>query len=434
MWCAIAVVAVVVNVRSEMHASAAPGTYKSSHNLHVVAAARAPPAVRRSLFIAKMPGRGLGRGASGIRNVGSGRVCHFEDSDGNCWEPGDKGVCGRPRNGGASALIQHADFSKLCEHDPPYGFRALCTGPDAQAGLRAIRRLRDPAKCKYKTCALVGASGTLLGARLGKSIDAHDAVLRINFAPDGPMAARTSTAPHRHLPTWIADVGARTTWRILTMEGYGYLRHYPRFWLKPPKGHGSHENMSGIPQQPLLAVSCHTPGHNLGRCRIERIQQVFGHPWSASYLINPVLMDEVRTTHFKRVKNQKTLSTGMTAIAFATRLCGEVHLYGFGNGSCGDTCYHYYDCGPTAGTSGLNQSTFLTDSRTSGGFHNFSAQANVLLNMARSGVFTPHWGNCVRNLGGAPSEYANTAERSPTLKKRRRGRGRGRGKGRGKAG
>lgn len=365
---------------------------------------------------------------------GGGRVCHFEDSDGNCWEPADKGVCGRPTNGGAAALIQHADFEQLCKHDPPYGFRQMCTGADATASLRTVRSLRDPAKCRYKTCALVGASGTLLGARLGSSIDSHEAVLRINFAPDGPMAARFKTAPHSHLPTWIADVGARTTWRVLTMEGYGYLRHYPRFWLKPPKGHGSHRNMSGIPQSPLLAVSCHTPGRSLGRCRIERIRQVFAHPWSASYLINPGLMDEVRDRYFKKVKNQMTLSTGMTAIAFASRLCGEVHLYGFGNGSCGDTCYHYYDCGPTAGTSGVNQSLFLTSTKASGGFHNFSAQASVLLRMGREGHFTPHWGTCVRNLGRAPDGYLNTNGAGADVSRRGRGgRGRGRG-GRGRGG
>ena len=46
-----------------------------------------------------------------------------------------------------------------------------------------------------------------------------------------------------------------------------------------------------------------------------------------------------------------TLSTGMTAIAFAREMCGETHIYGFGNGSCGGQCYHYYDCDPTAAKS-----------------------------------------------------------------------------------
>lgn len=287
----------------------------------------------------------------------AGRVCHFEDSDFRCWAPSPAGVCGAPRRG-ASAFVQHADFERLCRTDPPYGFRPLCAGgkmSEEAAGL--LRGLRDPARCHYPSCALVGASGTLLGARLGKDIDSHDAVIRVNFAPDGPMAARTPTAPHRHLPTWIADVGARTTWRVITMEGYGYLRHYPRLYLRPPLGHGAHANMSAIPQHPLLAVSCHTPtsGRSLGRCRLDRLRQTFAHPWSASYLVNPALMDDVRSAYFRGVRNQRTLSTGMTALAVARQMCGRVHLYGFGNGSCGDACYHYYDCGATAGRSGVNQ-------------------------------------------------------------------------------
>lgn len=337
--------------------------------------------------------------------------CHFEDSNMACHNLGSKGLCGRPKGSGASALIQHADFNKLCAHDPPYGFRPICYGTEKAASFRTLRSFRDPPRCRYKTCALVGASGTLLGARLGSKIDSHDAVIRINFAPDGPQAAKLTTAPHHHLPTWIADIGARTTWRVITMEGYGYLRHYPRFYLRAPRGHGSHANMSGIPQHPQLAISCHTPtsGRSLGRCRLERLKQVFGHPWSASYLINPGLLEEYRTTYFRGVLNQKTLSTGMTAVAFATRMCDNVHLFGFGNGSCGNACYHYYDCGKAAGLSGVTQAKFLTDSQASGGFHNFSAQASVLTTMAKAKVFTAHWGKCERNFGGAPDSYLNSA-------------------------
>ena len=52
-------------------------------------------------------------------------------------------------------------------------------------------------------------------------IDSHEAVIRINLTPDGPMAAEGLGTPHRHVPTWIADVGARTSWRVVTMEVYG---------------------------------------------------------------------------------------------------------------------------------------------------------------------------------------------------------------------
>lgn len=49
-----------------------------------------------------------------------------------------------------------------------------------------------------------------------------------------------------------------------------------------------------------------------------------------------------------QVKNQRTPTTGITAIAMAQQMCGSVHVYGFGGGSCEDTCYHYYECGSTA--------------------------------------------------------------------------------------
>eukprot|EP00966_Prymnesium_polylepis_P098565 2282403-Prymnesium_polylepis.1 len=139
-----------------------------------------------------------------------GVPCHFEDSDRRCWHADPRGVCAAPADGSASALVQHADKDELCRRDPPNGFRKLCQERDA---LHLLRGLRDPARCRYKTCAIVGSGGSMLGARDGPSIDAHDAVLRLNFAPDASQAARMRHAPHRHEPTWVADVGARTTWR-----------------------------------------------------------------------------------------------------------------------------------------------------------------------------------------------------------------------------
>ena len=138
------------------------------------------------------------------------------------------------------------------------------------------------------------------------------------------MAPRFKMAPHVHPETWVSDIGQRTTWRVITMEVYGYLAHYSRLWLKRPRGHGRHEDMSGIPQEPLLAVSCHQPSLAMGRCRPERLEQTFGHPWAASYLLNPLLMHKMSSHYFRSVINQKTLSTGMTAIAFAQQLCGKV--------------------------------------------------------------------------------------------------------------
>ena len=133
------------------------------------------------------------------------------------------GVCTPPPDGSASALVQHAEMAKLCRFHPPEGFRALCKD---QGAVPLLKGLANPRVCKYRSCAIVGSGGSLLGARQGKEIDSHHAVIRLNLAPDASSASKTRTAPHRHLPTWVADVGSRTTWRVMAMEGYGYLNHY----------------------------------------------------------------------------------------------------------------------------------------------------------------------------------------------------------------
>ena len=121
-----------------------------------------------------------------------------------------------PLDGTASALAQHADMAQLCRFNPPFGFRALCKEPGA---VSMLKKLPNPKICRYRTCAIVGSGGSLLGSRRGREIDAHGAVIRLNLAPDARAVARLNSAPHRHLPTWEADLGKRTTWRVMAMEG-----------------------------------------------------------------------------------------------------------------------------------------------------------------------------------------------------------------------
>lgn len=131
----------------------------------------------------------LGKAASSIS-------CPFEDSNGDCFKGPNRGVCISPQRGYA-ALVQHANMTALCERNPPYGFRPLCRSASAVEDLAMLRQLRDPARCFYRSCAVVGASGNLLGARLGQQIDAHDAVIRINLAPDARQTLLRKSAPHR---------------------------------------------------------------------------------------------------------------------------------------------------------------------------------------------------------------------------------------------
>ena len=78
----------------------------------------------------------------------------------------------------------------------------------------------------------------------------------------------------------------------------------------------------------------------MGRCRAERLQQTFGHPWAASYLISPLLLKHTQARYFRGALNQQVPSTGMTALAFAETMCDSISLYGFANGSCPSACYH----------------------------------------------------------------------------------------------
>ena len=62
---------------------------------------------------------------------------------------------------------------------------------------------RADARWRFRSCAIVGNSGALLGSKYGSAIDAHDAVWRINYAP-----------VHR----WAEDVGTRTTFDLINQQ------------------------------------------------------------------------------------------------------------------------------------------------------------------------------------------------------------------------
>lgn len=74
---------------------------------------------------------------------------------------------------------------------------------------------------RYPTCAVVGSSGVMTSSGLGRQIDAHDAVVRLNQAP----------CQVRYQP----DVGERTTLRILNKRWTAiYGRHHPELMHVDP--------------------------------------------------------------------------------------------------------------------------------------------------------------------------------------------------------
>lgn len=71
---------------------------------------------------------------------------------------------------------------------------------------------------RYKTCALVGNSGTNIGTGHGKDIDKHEAVIRINYAPT---------------KNFEYDVGSKTTFDIANKENCLKLAKGVHRWRRP---------------------------------------------------------------------------------------------------------------------------------------------------------------------------------------------------------
>lgn len=262
-----------------------------------------------------------------------------------------------------------------------------------------LRTRAYPPACNFGSCAVVGSSGTLIGARLGPQIDAHDVVIRINNAPNGNdvnLSAFDADAARRTRKAWRLDIGLRTDWRVMNIDAYRTLPWYPRKWLGRPRGRGVHADMSSAPLLPRIAFYCHNL-LKVGMCVGWSLRIVLGSNASA-YMLNPLLLGRYHKAYFSRaVVRQTVLTTGMAAIAFARTLCNETHIYGFGDGhSCPQTCYNYYSpCDNTSGLRDQAQPTqaevFTTDLRKR---HNFSAQARAIHQLVHDGNIVPHWGVC----------------------------------------
>ena len=269
--------------------------------------------------------------------------------------------------------------------------RGLCQeGPSGYADL--IRSFTPAPTDTYADCAVVGSGGILLGSSKGREIDGREAVFRINRAPTnrevqhGEAADSIEQAPISvQSPSldYSVDVGKRTTWRVTHMDEFTYTPQYPRNWLR------THSSMAGTPRTPLYAISCNKPFD--GRCRPERLEQVFGRNGSAAnHLISPALVRSV-ARNFVGVK-QKSPTTGMVAITLARKLCRRVHVYGFSDGTCPGACYHYFDRMPCKFHEGhvFNHSASL---HASNGYHDFMSQVSQLERLHLQGDITWHRGS-----------------------------------------
>jgi len=186
----------------------------------------------------------------------------------------------------------------------PYGY----SGEAERKILRYMANATQPARLRYSTCAVVGASGVLKKYRWGAEIDSHEAVIRANAAPVGG----------RHRP-WT---GSRSTWRVFSSA----------YW----KGHYSHSG----PHEQFLVV-CDRP--YVYSCQYHLFERHDLFP--RAHAVNPVFYGLARQQ--VGVPTALIPTTGLLAVAAAVHACDRVRVYGFGNGSRSSCYYYHKDCHKT---------------------------------------------------------------------------------------
>jgi hypothetical protein len=198
--------------------------------------------------------------------------------------------------------------------DEVFEWWALRVDPEGltrEGAERMFSRISDetpvfPDSRKRQICAVVGASGNLLGSRYGPLIDAHDLVIRINRAPtdafDSDVGRRTThhVAWPTNLHPELADRRAVLLWNPLTL-------HTPDLFDR------------------MLSIAEEEMGWDLARVRII-------HPEFVKYL------------HEDWMKEQGQLpSTGFIAMMLAAHVCDEVDVFGFGADALGRWDRYYED-------------------------------------------------------------------------------------------
>jgi hypothetical protein len=182
---------------------------------------------------------------------------------------------------------------------------------------RTVKDKKEECAPAYPTCALVGNSGSMLGARDGRSIDAHSIVMRMKLGP---------TADHHE------DVGNRTDFRFQFIASPSWIAEEDSdrgavTWFTR---NGGHSLFSG---RDWLETARRLPA---GRVLVD------GPDFEdyAAQLFHYERPD-MQSSQSKRMKlpsrkgsasspgRGAVLSTGARALAHALTLCGTVHLYGF---------------------------------------------------------------------------------------------------------
>ena len=181
----------------------------------------------------------------------------------------------------------------------------------------------------HRTCAIVGNSGTLLKSNKGRDIDAHDAVLRMNYAPTKGFEG---------------DVGSKTTYDLSNREN-------ARFLLKGEIGGDSRRGGHGLRPATLLFFEVASPINR--RAIFNPLIKKF--PAHRIHFLHPSFVARSQRLWFalkhaveetKHAKFHDKPMSGLYAVLFALTVCDEVDMYGFEaytSKKMAAAPYHYFD-------------------------------------------------------------------------------------------
>ena len=266
-------------------------------------------------------------------------------------------------------LRDETDVTMLRKRAPPYGLccnsswltRVKRTAADVQAASTA------PSRKRFRSCAVVGTSGTLMTDELGAEIDGHDAVIRVNVH----AKARGDHAVER----LAKHVGRRSTWHVASSAFHGEILH-------PYSAAAGQERTLLICEFQTMMGSCFDQLMNLSI--------VSRH----AHMVNPMLFYQLHM--LMRLGGSakgagRIPTTGLLAVAVAMQSCDRVNVYGYGNGQ-GNSCIYYYMCHPPKQGYKASDEDYFT--RAHAVHHNLTRQLDVLRCLHSSGKISlrgSHW-------------------------------------------
>jgi len=224
-------------------------------------------------------------------------------------------------------------------------------------------------KYRWKRCAVLGNSGTLLDASFGGTIDSHDVVFRMNQAP---------------VKGYELHVGKKSTFRVLNSlwshrYSHGYAPWDPGYQNLPLE-----KDVTLILTR--VDATIFNEMHEFWRKRRPDITLLI----LSSKVINIIrqtLVDYRSRLCAAGVESAggsggNTPSSGWVSVYAAMQLCGKVNAYGFGtkvakegeNGGNKDVSYHYY--------TGMAARKFGTD------VHSFESEKMLIEHLDRSKKIT----------------------------------------------